>query len=433
MQRRRFVVATSAAMLSASLALWFRARGKEPGHATDQAPGPSLVRDTKGVLDLLPGFSYEILERAGTRMSDGFRVPARPDAMGCFRLGPKHWALMRNHELDRKGLAYGAYFDASQIPREAYDPECGGGVTRLVLDEQGRRISSNLVLTGTSRNCAGGISPWGFLSCEESMADGHGYVFLCSVQADRVRAPDRILAYGRFFHEAVAIDIRTSTAYLTEDRADGCLYRFVPQVVSKPFGAGTLQAMAVRDSPRFNIGGAMPRGRGVPITWIDVPVEAGEQDDSLRHVAHERGAAIVRRGEGIWFGEDGVFFTSTSGGPMGKGQILHLALGSLSNTRQGDMLSLIAQSEDERTLNMPDNLTVTPWGDLLVCEDNQRDAFLRLITRDGRVLPFAHNVLSASELAGVCFSPDGQLLFVNIQENGLTLVIRGPWQSLRAA
>ena len=52
-------------------------------------------------------------------------------------------------------------------------------------------------------------------------------------------------------------------------------------------------------------------------------------------------------------------------------------------------------------MNMPDNLTVTPWGDLMVCEDNQRDAYLRLVTRTGQVLPFAHNVVSASELAGV--------------------------------
>jgi len=430
MQRRHFVVATSAAVMSASLALWFRARGREPRQAAEQ---PGLVRDPKGVLDLLPGFSYQVLERFGDRMSDGFRVPARPDAMGCFPLGPRRWALMRNHELDRSALTYGPYFDASQIPPEAYDPESVGGVTRVVLDTEGNRISSNLVLVGTARNCAGGVSPWGFLSCEESMTDGHGYVFLCSTLADTVRPPHRITAYGRFFHEAVAIDVRTSTAYLTEDRADSCLYRFVPDAKNQPFGKGTFQAMVVRDSPRFNVSQSMPRDQALPISWVDVPVEAGKTSDSLRHVAHERGAAIVRRGEGIWFGEDGVFFTSTSGGPRGNGQVLHLALGSLTGKGQGDTLSLIAQSEDEQQLHMPDNITVTPWGDLLVCEDNQRDAFLRLITRDGRVLPFGRNALSASELAGACFSPDGRLLFVNIQENGLTLVIRGPWEKLRAA
>src|SRR5687767_12203979 len=143
MRRRHFVVGSSAAVMSASLALWFRARGREPRQASEQ---PGLVRDPKGVLDLRPGFSYQVLERFGDPMSDGFRVPARPDAMGCFSLAPRRWALMRNHELDRSALTFGPYFDESQIPPEAYDAQSVGGVTRVVLDEKGNRISSNLVL-----------------------------------------------------------------------------------------------------------------------------------------------------------------------------------------------------------------------------------------------------------------------------------------------
>ncbi len=427
MQRRHFVVASTAAVMSTGLALWFRAHGREPRMSQ---PEHGLVRDPNGVLDLLPGFSYRIIERAGGTMSDGYRVPARPDAMGCFALSRGRWALMRNHELSR-GSADGPYFPGSRVPPEAYDPDCAGGVTRMVLDEKGRRVSSNLVLVGTARNCAGGVSPWGFLSCEENADKGHGYVFLCSIQAESVRQPRRIQAYGRFFHEAVAIDPDTHIAYLTEDRGDSCLYRFVPADRERPFGEGKLQALAVQGSPRFKVSENMQRGRHQPITWVDVPAAAGEKDDSLRHEAQARGAAIIRRGEGIWFAEDGVFFTSTSGGPTGNGQILHLALATLNPSLDSDTLSLIAQSESEQTLNMPDNLTVTPWGDLIVCEDNQRDAFLRLVTRDGRVIPFAHNILSASELAGACFSPDGSMMFVNIQENGLTLAIEGPWDKLR--
>lgn len=430
MQRRRFVVATSAAVMSASLALWFRARGREPKKSE---PSTGLVRDPKGVLDLLPGFSYRVLERFGDPMSDGFRVPARPDAMACFELPGKRWALMRNHELDRTGMAYGPYLPSSTIPEQAYDPKSPGGVTRVLLDAQGRRLGSNLVLVGTARNCAAGMSPWGYLSCEENVDEGHGYVFLCAIQAESVRHPQRIQAYGRFMHEAVGIDVATSSAYLTEDRGDSCLYRFVPEKREDPFGRGKLQAMAVRGSPRFNVSDSLVRGKPQRVEWIDVPAEAGERDDSLRYAAQERGAAIVRRGEGLWFANDGLFFTSTSGGPTGNGQILHLALASMGGANGEDQLSLIAQSEDENTLNMPDNLTVTPWGDLMVCEDNQRDAFLRLVTRSGQVLPFAHNVLSASELAGVCFSPDGELMFVNIQENGLTLAIEGPFGDLLRA
>ena len=141
----------------------------------------------------------------------------------------------------------------------------------------------------------------------------------------------------------------------------------------------------------------------------------------------ERGAAIVKRGEGIWRMSDGFAFTCTEGGGTSSGQIFHLA-----PTDSGGTLQLLAQASDPSVMDMPDNLTITPWGDLLVCEDNHRDVYLRLVTREGKVIPFAHNGLSRSEFAGVCFSPDGRYLFVNIQENGLTLAVDGDWAALRA-
>jgi secreted PhoX family phosphatase len=295
----------------------------------------------------------------------------------------------------------------------------------VLLDAKGRRVSSNLVLVGTSRNCAGGMSPWGWLTCEENVDEGHGYVFLCATDADRVRHPRRIPAYGRFLHEAVAIDPETHIAYLTEDRGDGCLYRFVPASKAEPFGAGTLQALGVVGSARLDLGAGVARDKALQIYWIDVPAEAGERDDSLRYEAQKRGAAVVRRGEGIWRMQDGFAFTCTSGGPSQTGQIFHLA-----PQGNGGELRLIVQSENASVLDMPDNITLTPWGDLLVCEDNRRDNHLHIITRAGQVLPFAHNTLSVSEFAGVCFSPDGRMLFVNMQDDGLTLAIEGPFGSL---
>jgi secreted PhoX family phosphatase len=425
MQRRRFLIAGSAATLSAGLALWYRARGSAP---PDLPSNSLLVRDKDRVLDLPKGFSYRVVERTGERMDDGYRVPGRPDAMGCFDLGDGRWALMRNHELDRSTLTMGPYGLTAKAPEEAYDALSMGGVTRVLLDQQGRRLRSNLVLVGTSRNCAGGMSPWGWLTCEENVDSGHGYVFLCSTRAQHVRRPHRISAYGRFLHEAVAIDPANHAAYLTEDRIDSCLYRYLPKNREEPFGAGSLQALAVKDQPRFELGAEQPKGAHFELSWIDVPHEAGEHRDGLRHAAQELGAAIVRRGEGIWRMQDGFAFTSTVGGPVGGGQIFHLA-----PTPEGGTLRLLAQSSDLQTLDMPDNITLTPWGDLLVCEDNHRSAFLRLITQAGEVIPFAHNSLSRSEFAGVCFSPDGRVLFVNIQENGLTLAIEGDWSRLREA
>lgn len=423
MQRRRFLIAGSTAVLSTGLALWFRARSKElqrKRHTHD----PRLVADPQGLLELAPGFSYQILERALSTMEDGYRVPARPDAMGCFDLGNGTWALMRNHELDAGVPEFGPYHPGQSAPAQAYDPHSMGGVTRVLLDREGRRLRSNLVLTGSARNCAGGVSPWGWLTCEETVQSGHGYVFLCSTRADSVRAPQRISAYGRFQHEAVAIDPKTLCAYLTEDRKDSCLYRFVPENPAEPHGKGQLQALAVANAPRFELGQAHKPGATFDVRWISVPHEAGD-DDTLRFVAQERGAAIVRRGEGIVHTGDGVAFTSTSGGPVEGGQVFHLA-----PTMEGGTLRMLAQSEDQSALDMPDNITLSPHGDLVVCEDNHRITHLRAITRDGRIVTLARNVRSDSEFAGVCFSPDGRILFVNMQEDGLTLAIRGPWEKL---
>ena len=100
-----------------------------------------------------------------------------------------------------------------------------------------------------------------------------------------------------------------------------------------------------------------------------------------------------------------------------------------------DRLQLFVESTDERTLNMGDNITVAPWGHLVVCEDNYSDTIrnhLKGVTPDGRVYTIARNVFTGNaEFAGACFSPDGQVLFVNIMYPGMTLAIRGPWTSVR--
>ena len=42
----------------------------------------------------------------------------------------------------------------------------------------------------------------------------------------------------------------------------------------------------------------------------------------------------------------------------------------------------------------------------------------------------AENILNSSEFAGVNFSPDGNILFVNIYSPTMTLAITGPWKGM---
>jgi hypothetical protein len=70
---------------------------------------------------------------------------------------------------------------------------------------------------------------------------------------------------------------------------------------------------------------------------------------------------------------------------------------------------------------------MSPWGDLIVCEDTADHCGLIGLRSDGSLYPIADNAYTESELAGICFSPDGSVMFVNIQMQGLTLAITGPW------
>src|SRR5258707_13937601 len=96
-------------------------------------------------------------------------------------------------------------------------------------------------------------------------------------------------------------------------------------------------------------------------------------------------------------------------------------------------LELFVEPDDGTVAENADNLTMAPWGDVFVCEDNgQKTKRLLRVTQSGRIIEFGRNTLNSSELAGVTFSPDGSTLFVNIQHPGVTLAVTGDWKSLTA-
>jgi secreted PhoX family phosphatase len=430
--RRRFLYATGAAAVLGGAYPLMRALEADPPGTWRRGPFGPLRPDPDRILDLPEGFSYRVIQHAATPMDDGHRVPARPDGMACFALPGGELALMRNHENPAGLSMLGPFVGAP--PREAWSADGMGGVTRVVLDPVTlERRSSNLVLAGTILNCSGGPSPFGWLSCEEAFAQRHGLVFACDPTAASIAAPRPIPGYGKLKHEAVCVDPATSIAYLTEDREDGCLYRFVPRAVDVPF-EGELQALAVRGRPAFDTALAMRTGDRVEIEWIPV-IDPAPADDVVRYHARRAGAAVVCRGEGIAFesasaegdARASVVITASTGGPNHTGQIFRLL-----PEGDGGELVLLAQSERRSDFEMPDNVAIAPSGAVFFCEDGQDRNWLRGLDAEGRVFDFARNVASRSELAGVCFSPDGRAMFVNLQEDGLTLGITGPFEAASA-
>lgn len=465
--RRRFLGQTSA-IAAGFVGLRSLAHGESALAADSQAGYGALQSDPEKRIDLPEGFSYRIISTEGDEMADGFLVPGLPDGMAAFSDEASGLTvLIRNHELSPGGGGPFGKKNArlKQLPAgKLYDAGRGmtpgiGGTTTIVYDAQKQQVVRQfLSLVGTHRNCAGGPTPWGtWISCEETnMLAGfdpkkaafaeqdHGYTFEVPVTVEpRIADPVPLKAMGRFNHEAIAVDPQTGIIYETEDRGDGCLYRFIPARHDgrRPdLSSGSLQALAIKDQPSRDTrnhdekSGLIEPGDTFDVEWIDLDNVASPQDD-LRHRSFKSGAAKFARGEGIWYseGDRAVYFACTTGGRKQIGQIWKYTPGAARDqpdkTESKGRLELFIEPNDSTLIENADNLTVAPSGELFVCEDRgSNTARLIGVTQSGQPFVFAASHLK-SELAGSTFSPDGSTLFFNLQKSGLTVAVTGPWRA----
>lgn len=410
---------------------------------------------------LLPeGFDFSLFGLAGTDLRDGSVTPLGHDGMAAFAGSSGTVRLVRNHE-ERTGSM--AAVPSGPDPGRRYDRKGSGGTSTLQLrvGADGTPIleSAWMSLGGTIVNCAGGPTPWGsWLTCEETNAGSalfgweqeHGYIFEVPAGSDELVDPLPLKAMGRFVHEAVAVDPSTGYVYETEDRRTSGFYRFVPNRPGELAAGGRLEMLAVKSSPQFDTRTGQRHGQALATEWVDIddpdPVDA-EEDTGNTEVRRwlavykqglAKGGATFARLEGCWWGNGAVYLVSTNGGDAGEGQIWEFRPAGQSE----GTLRLLYESPDREVLSFPDNITVTPRGALLLCEDTKRDnPALQGITRDGRIFPFCIHE-AGDEWCGATFSPDGQYLFVNLQGSfrgdpndpstyevpGRTFAIWGPWQ-----
>jgi secreted PhoX family phosphatase len=440
------------------------------------------MADQRGVevLALPEGFSYVTFGHIGSQMSDGNTTPLALDGMAAFR-GPRHGQvqLIRNHE-DRNAAGQGS---VGGDPAAKYDPQGGGGTTTLVYDERRRELVRDYIsLNGTTVNCAGGIG-WGAKSwitgeetvrgpeataAAERFPERHGYIFEVPVS----RGPNELVkgkairAAGRFAHEAVAVDQRTGIVYQTEDPGSGVgagFYRYVPVDPRKLTRGGSLQMLAVRGRPQVDLREGQTVGARLSVDWVDIedpdPSYSSISDpDGTFLQGYGQGGSLFNRLEGCWYDDGSVFFVSTSGGDAKNGDVnsdgYEEGFGQVWDYRPhrvGGILTLIYESPAGAELDSPDNLTVTPRGGLILCEDDASSDddphplapgianVNRVIglTPEGTAFELAVTVLNDAEFAGACFSSTGETLFVNVfgraavtddPIEGMTCAITGPWR-----
>ena len=366
MDRRRFLKLTAGA--GAGLAGVRYLGVALPGaHAADGPYGALLGANGNGI-QLPAGFTSRVVATSGSTVpGTSYSWHGAPDGGACFPVSGGGWTYVSNSELSP------------------------GGAGALRFASGGSVVDAYRILSGTTRNCAGGATPWGtWLSCEETST---GRVWECDplgVQPAVVRP-----LMGSFNHEAAACDPVRQHVYLTEDAGSGKLRRFRPTVWGD-LSAGTLEAAVVS---------------GSTVTWTTT-ISSG---------------SAFNGGEGLWYADGKVWFTT-----KGDNRVWELDVAATPNT--------IRVIYDDNTSPNPvltgvDNIVGSASGDLFVAEDGG-NMELVMIEPSGAVSVFLRVLnQSGSEIAGPAFSPDGTRLYFSSQRGpsgsgqGVTYEVTGPFRT----
>ena len=333
----------------------------------DKRTAPQLIKETyldKNLnIEIPKGSVIRQIAQSSQAVINGqaFRWHGAPDGGACFAAEDNGWIYVSNCEIDKKG----------------------GGVGAIRFNRNGDIVDAYSILNNTTRNCAGGKTPWNtWLSCEENRDEGQ--VYECDPtgkKAAMVRP-----AMGSFNHEAAVVDPASSYVYLTEDVEDGCFYRFKPEN-KHDLSAGILE-VAIANK---NI-----------LSWkkIENPLA---QTRPTRYQVME--AARFKGGEGAVYYDRQVFFTTKIDNVVWR---YHIDTG---------LISKVYDAADYETplLTGVDNIEVSQSGELLVAEDGGNMQIIALDhSYQPHVLVDIHGQ-EKSEITGPAFSPDGKRLYFSSQ------------------
>ncbi len=398
--RRTALKLGAATALTYSLGFWREALASP----AEIGPGPyGPLGEPNGLGVRLPaGFSTRLVGFTGDRVpGTTFRWVGEPDGAATFATADGGWIYAANSELNGTN----------------------GGAAAIRFAPNGRIVDAYRILGGTKWNCSGGATPWGTWLSGEEFRNGHVWECDPTRPSQGVEHP----GLGTFPHEASVVDPATGWVYLTEDYDTGRLYRFRPTTYGD-LSDGVLEAAKLNRA-------------GNKLSWVQVRADQPERSAQT---------TAFNRGEGAWFSNGFVYFTTTGDD---KVWALNAATDAIEVIYDAAVLGADAPLHD------PDNITVhRTSGDIFVGEDS--DDLQLVLLADGQgnrvAAPFLQLIGHAggesgapgqdkdsvtssswaktSEITGLAFNPDGTRLYFSSQrgtdgENGMTFEINGPFRT----
>src|SRR5690606_22796769 len=340
---------------------------------------PTLVESAVPGLFVPEGFSARIIARSSHPVVSGrgFLWHAAPDGGACFPAGDGGWIYVSNSEIK----------------------DGAGGASAVRFDARGEIVDAYGILQGTSRNCAGGPTPWNtWLSCEEV---ANGRVWECDPFG---QFPARELpALGSFMHEAAAVDPASFQVYLTEDLPDGRFYRFTPAAIvdgGPDLAEGTLEVAETEHADRGQV------------TWHRVDDPDGASMPTRHQVPQ---GTPFNGGEGAWHADGVIYFTTKGNGRVWAYDIARA------------MLRVIYDDDGraEPALTGVDNVTVAQDGTVYVAEDGGNMQIVAISPAQDATPVVQLVGHRESEVTGPAFDPSGTRLYFRSQRGGSGLSFDG--------
>ncbi|CAG5076761.1 PhoX family protein [Parvicella tangerina] len=356
----------------------------------------------------------------------------------------------------------------------------GGGATMFQVEKDSlgnwNRISDFkhvdfTTVSNTQRNCGGTLGPNGMIyTCEESQPMGNGaltrkgkghqnphkvgnleywqnFGYVVEVDPTTFKATQKMISWGRFYHEDVEFMDDNKTVYLTDDHEPGIFFKFVADVPGE-YAEGQLYAFRRSEE-------------GTAGTWIAMPRDTASLL-KIRDVAIDSGATMYMRHE--WFERVGnkIYITETGHDEedwaeyLAKGANVGAALeqymeGTVAHDVHGRILVFDIEtnhmsthleggfsSDSSKIFSNPDNITSVSFGGkdyLLICEDlNGTDKGRIPAYADKKGVYYTEMYLldlsianptvddlfrfavgpNRAELSGAMMSPDKSTLFFNV-------------------